>query len=305
MKRELKAKLAGMAVLVCAGLGMLCAGFVHGDDTTAAAQQPAQKDAVQEPQKEFRSSPRMKRFHGIVEQVEPTEKMLTAKYFWGTRRFSLADNCAIALEDKATASLQDLHVGQKIAVRYENANGVLIARAIQQRDMVYHGTVDEIAPDGKSIEIKHGVMVRSFALPENCTVLGKDTKPASLKDLKVGEIVDVTFEERDSNYVARRIEQKFPSFTGTIRALDDTTRTVKARSFGSDKVFRLADGCRIVTANNPKASLRDLRLGERVEFNYEDVDGVLIANRIGHESGTTEAPSMQSTETAKIVSRSQ
>ena len=45
-----------------------------------------------------------------------------------------------------------------------------------------------------------------------------------------------------------------------------------------------SDGCRIVTPENPDAALRDLRIGDRVEFVYEEKAGVLIANRIGHDS---------------------
>jgi hypothetical protein len=79
--------------------------------------------------------------------------------------------------------------------------------------------------------------------------------------------------------------------------LDARTRTVKARSFMTEKKFALADGCRIVVANKPDASLRDLRIGDQVEFSYENADGVLIASRIGRDANLAETESSQ---TAKL-----
>jgi hypothetical protein len=65
----------------------------------------------------------------------------------------------------------------------------------------------------------------------------------------------------------------------------------------SEKKFNLADGCRIVVANKPDASLRDLRIGDKVEFSYEDADGVLVANRIGRDTNLAET---EGSHTAKL-----
>jgi len=228
---------------------------------------------------------RTKQFMGTLAQVNPQEKVLLMETFWSTRPFSVSDTCKVSLEDKPVATLADLHPGQKIRIRYAEAHGVKIAHEIEQQNLVHNGRIEFIDPVNKIIGVERGMVTRKFALPEKINVVVNDNKPGTLEDLKVGQAVTVIFESPgDPPFVARRIEQKNPTFVGTIRLMDATTRTVKARNFFEEKQFRLADDCRIVTSENPDAALRDLRIGDRVEFVYAERAGVLIANRIGHES---------------------
>jgi Cu/Ag efflux protein CusF len=206
-----------------------------------------------------------------------------------TLSFSLSDTCTVTLEDKPVATLADLRPGQQIQIHYENSHGVRIAHEILQQDLVYHGHIESIDVASKTVGIKHGMATRKFTLPEHLAVVVKDNKAGAMGDLKIGQTVDVIYESKNSGYLARRIEQKNPTFVGTIRSMDAATRTVKAKNFFEEKHFRLADGCRIVTTDNPNAGLRDLRIGDRVEFVYEDKGGVLIANRIGPESSQAAA----------------
>jgi len=229
--------------------------------------------------------PTVKLLTGTVTQVSPSDKVLIVDSGWSKRTFSISETCKVSLEDKSAAALADLQPGQKIRIRYAEAHGVRIAHEIEQRNLVHHGRIEFIDVANKTIGVERGMVTRKFRLPEHFTVLVKDGKTGTFDELKVGQAVDVIYETPgEPRYVARRIEQKNPTFVGTIRSMDATTRTVKAKNFFEEKQFRLADGCRIVTTENPKAALRDLRIGDRVEFVYEEKAGVLIANRIGHES---------------------
>lgn len=281
----LKPNLGRAAIILGVVVSLASVGPAFADDTSAVGG----TDSDQTPQS-------LKNSKGIITHVNATEKLVTTESFWSTKTFSLADNCTVSLEDKPEATVANLRPGQKVKVRYLNSHGVLIAHGIQQENQVYHGRVETIDPAIKSIGIKRGAAVRKFSLPENYTVLLKDNKSGTLADLKVGQMVHVIYESLDDEYFARRIEQKNPTFVGTIRSMDATTRTVKAKSVFEEKTFRLADKCRVVTADDSDASLRDLRIGDRVEFVYEDKDGVLVANRIGQESPSAAA---ESSETAK------
>ena len=257
----------GLAAILVMALGFASLAPALADDSTAVTKPKPTK-----------------LFVGTVSQVDANAKVLIAKSFWSTRTFSLSDTCSVSVEDKSAATLADLQPGQKIRIRYEAPHGVRIAHEVRQQNLVFRGHIESIDPANKLVGVKHGVATRKFSLPEHFAVVLHDNKTGGLADLKIGQSVDVIYESQDSRYFARRIEQKNPTFVGTIRSMDAGTRTVKAKSFFDEKQFRLADGCRIVTADNPNAALRDLRIGDRVEFVYEDQAGVLIANRIGQES---------------------
>jgi hypothetical protein len=231
--------------------------------------------------------PAGKLFVGTVSKVHPEERVLMVDSFWSKRTFSVSDTCRVFLEDKPEAALADLVPGQKIRIRYTQTRGVRIAHGIEQQNQVHSGRIEFVDTTNKIIGVERGMVTRRFALPENVAVVVKDDKAGRVADLKVGHLVNVVYETPGKpRYVARRIEQKNPTFVGTIRSLDAATRMVSARSFTEEKQFRLADGCRIVTADNPDAGLRDLRIGDRVEFVYEEKAGVLIANRIGTEESS-------------------
>jgi Cu/Ag efflux protein CusF len=277
----LESNLGRAAIILGMAMSLVSIGPAIADDSSVDG-----TDSGQLP-KSLKSS------SGTISHVNATEKLVTTESFWATKTYSLADNCTVALEDKPEATVADLRPGQKVRVRYLNTHGVLIAHGIHQENQVYRGRVETVDPATKSVGIKRGAAVRKFSLPENYKVLLKDNKSGTLADLKVGQMVNVVYESLDDEYFARRIEQKNPTFVGTIRSMDASTRTVKAKSVFEEKTFRLSDKCRIVTADDSDASLRDLRIGDRVEFVYEDKDGVLVANRVGQESPSAAADSSE------------
>jgi hypothetical protein len=57
----------------------------------------------------------------------------------------------------------------------------------------------------------------------------------------------------------------------------------------SFKKFNLADDCPIVVNGKLNGSWSDLRIGDRVSLNYDNEDGVLVANRVSPMTGTVSA----------------
>jgi Cu/Ag efflux protein CusF len=233
-------------------------------------------------------------FQGHIVNVDEKERSIAVKGALLTRTFNGADDCLVSLEDKPHASWADLHPGQDVMVRFENTHGVRVAHEVIQRNQVTAGVITAIDPARKSMTVKHGAFNREFTLGESCAVVLKDDKSGSWNDLKPGHSVRVTYESPADRRVARRIEQRSAEFIGTIRALDVDARTIRAASLMADRKFNLADGCRIVVDGKSKAEMRDLRIGDKVAFSYEDNAGVLVATRIGRES---EASHVQSAST--------
>jgi Cu/Ag efflux protein CusF len=273
----MKTSLMRMVVMSGVAFSLTCVNPVKGDQPA-----PAQK-AVQ-PEKSFK---------GTVTAVDQKEKTVSAKDFWGTKIFNLGNSYTVSLEDQPTASLADLHPGQKVEISYQNAHGVPVADRIVQHNLVFPGCISAIDPTNRTLTVKHGVYAHVFAAPEDCVVVIKADKSNNLDDLKVGHTVNVVYETVNDSLVARRIEQKSPTFAGTIKAIDAETRTVRAKDMLAEKTFHLADNCQIVTNGKLGGNLGDLRIGERFTFTYEDMDGVLVVNRIGREASASDTESAQ------------
>jgi hypothetical protein len=53
-----------------------------------------------------------------------------------------------------------------------------------------------------------------------------------------------------------------------------------AASLETGKTFHVPDNCRIVTPNDRRATLADLKVGDVVHIRYRDANGTLLADRI-------------------------
>ena len=275
--KQMKTVLMRIPVIAGMAFNLICASPTNGDEPA-----PVQKDKV---------------FNGTVAAIDQKERTVSARDFWGTKTFNVADSCRVSLEDQPAGSLAELRPGQKVEISYENAHGVLVANRIDQHNQVFTGYINAIDPAKRTLAVKHGTFNRDFAVAPDCVVVIKDDDTKTLDDLNVGHTVNVIYESGKDSLLARRIEQKSPTFVGTIKAIDADARTVKARDLLAEKTFHLADGCQIVTGGKLGGSLSDLRIGDRLAFTYEDNDGVLVANRIGRQ---TTAPAVQSAEAAKV-----
>jgi len=254
-------------------LGLAGAGLARGDAQVSATPSENQASKADKPSS----------YKGSVVAVDPQEKTVTVRGGWTTRTFNAGDSCQVTLEDKPQASLADLATGQKVEVWYLKVQGVPVAQEVIQENRSFKGHITALDPGKRTIAVKHGMFTRGFALAEDSAVIVKDDKAGSLEHLRIGDTVTVIYRSENDPLIAHRVEQKNPTFTGTIRAIDARTRTVTARSIMGEKKFHLANGCKIVVNGKTDAGLSDLRIGDRMSVSYEDADGVLVANRIGRE----------------------
>ena len=244
---------------------------------------------------------KLETFKGTLSSVDAKEHTLTVKALLFKKTFNVAENCEMSLEDKQQSTLSDLHAGQKVEVGYEKERGVLIAKEIRQKNEVYKGHITAIDPKARTLVVKAGLLNKDFVIAQDCAVSLKDDIAGSLTDLKIGHMVKVVYEPSNGSLAAQRIEQRDDRFVGTIRAIDAGTRTIKAKNMFTEKKFSLASGCRIVVQGSPDAKLSDLRIGEAIAVSFENVDGVLVADRIGHDNDLP----ITETQTAKIEDRVQ
>ena len=238
-----------------------------------------------------------KTYTGTVISVNPNQSTLKVKGLLFSKNFNLGENCEYVLWNNPEGAITDLRAGEKVKVAYQDANGVLIADRIKQEPMTDQGMVKAIDPAAHTLTLRTGWVDKTIQIPDNCLVTLSGDKTGSLADVQLGYYVTVTYELPHDKPVAREIEQTGTTFTGELTAVNLDNRTVMAKSLLDTDRFHLADNCAIVVNGKPNGHLSDLRIGDQMTFNYEDVNGVKIVNRIANEPVAQETAADRRNET--------
>src|SRR5205823_12955965 len=69
-------------------------------------------------------------FVGTLDAIDASARMVKAKHLVGVKKFNLADNCKIVINGKPNASLSDLRLGQRLALSYDEVDGVNVVTRI-------------------------------------------------------------------------------------------------------------------------------------------------------------------------------
>ncbi len=221
-----------------------------------------------------------KNYTGTVVAVDPKEHTLEVKGMWLSKKFNLGLACDYRLLDKSPGTANDLRPGEKVIVSYQNADGVLVANRVEQQPVRFEGVVQVVDPDNHSMIVRFRRVDKTFHIADECNVVLRDDKSGTLADIRAGNHVMVTYESPDGDVlVARQIAQTSVLFTGTLTAIDLSERTVKAKALFGTKKFIVADNCDIML-NGKTAQLSDLKPNDALVFNYDEINGVNIVNRI-------------------------
>lgn len=263
-----------------AGAAALTAAAVCG----AAAGQPATNATPANPPATAATPERS--YTGTVISVNPQERELRVKaWALSKKTFNLGDNCAYALlfttmqNNHGTAN--DLRPGEKVTVGYEDAHGVLIAERIEQQPVRLEDTVAAIDPGRHILTLHRQGFDKDLRIGDGCIVMLCGQKPGSLANIHPGDHVTVTYELPNGRPTAREIAQTSQTFIGTLTAIDLGEKTVKAKSLFDSKRFKVGDDCAIVINGKLGGKLSDLKPDERLVFNFDEVNGVNVVNRIG------------------------
>lgn len=235
-----------------------------------------------------------KNYTGTVVSVNPAEHTLAVRGFLFSKKFNLGDNCTYVLLEKPAGTIGDLRPGEKVAVKYQDASGVLVADHVKQEPMRYEGMVTAISPENQTLTVHVRGMDKKFQIADNCAVVLRNDKSGTLNDIQVGNHVTVTYETPNDTLMARQIAQTSATFTGTLTAIDLGERTVKAKTLFDTKKFNLADNCAIVLNGKPDGQLSDLRPDEQLVFSYNDVNGVNVVNRIANANAAPQTATAES-----------
>ena len=219
-----------------------------------------------------------KSYTDTVVSVDPKENLLVLDGFFANKTFNLGDKCTYTFADKGAGTIGDLRPGQRVEVVYQEMHDVLVANRVTQEPMNYEGTVKACDPAARTITLRGRGRDKTLSIAADCSVLLRGDKSGTLADIQPGDYVTVTYELPDGKPVASKIAQTSETYTGSVTAIDLDTKTIKAKSMFDTKKFNLGDNCAIVIDGKINGRLSDLQLNDKLTFNYDEINGVNVAN---------------------------
>jgi hypothetical protein len=247
---------------VCAAVLTATAVFCASADQTPAAARPE------------------KSYTGTVASVDPKDNTLEIKGFVLSKKFNLGAACDYVLLDKGAGTVNDLRLGEKVTVSYQDAHDVLIANRVEQQPMRFDGMVAAIDPDKHMLTLHRSVGDKELQIADDCKIVLRDEKPGTFADIHPGNHVTVTYETPSGTATAREIAQTSMEFTGTLTAIDLGEQTLKAKAMFGTKKFNVADNCAIVINGRTDGQLSDLKPNDKLVFSYDEINGINVVNRI-------------------------
>lgn len=73
-------------------------------------------------------------YAGTLTAIDLNERTIKAKQMFGSKKFNLADNCTIVLDQKTEAQMRDLKPGDALVISYEPVNGVNVVNRIARNE---------------------------------------------------------------------------------------------------------------------------------------------------------------------------
>ncbi|HEY3860338.1 MAG TPA: hypothetical protein VGO59_00500 [Verrucomicrobiae bacterium] len=236
-----------------------------------------------------------KSYKGIIKYVNESEHTITVRgslkgLFVLRRTFELGKDCSVTLWDNSSGQVGNLHPGQNVIVSYVNVHGVLAADGVKQQPMRYTGIVKFMDPQSRLLVLRKLGHDKRFALAADCGIVLNGQKKGTMASIEPGDHVEIVYEKPGHEDLARQIAQTSVRFTGAIMAVDLGNRTVTAQGAYGARQFTLAKDCSIVMEGRIDAPMMDLQPGQRLTINYDEVNGVDVATRIGPAEAASAPP---------------
>jgi hypothetical protein len=231
-----------------------------------------------------------KSYTGTIVSVDPKEHTLQVKSFpFSNKKFNLGDACTYTIAGQDSGTAGDLRLGQKVAVSYQDAHGVLVADRVTQQPMRDEGMVKAIDSATQTLTLDQGMTDKKFQLPADCEVTLRGDRAGTIADIQPGNRVLITYEVPDGKPTARQIAQTSETFKGDLTAIDLDQKTMKAKAMFTAKKFNIGDDCVVVINGKPNGKLTDLKPGESLTISYYNINGVNVVGRIAPANGSGSA----------------
>jgi hypothetical protein len=142
---------------------------------------------------------------GKVEAISTSSRTLTLRQLGSSKTFKIPTDCKILVRNGKAASLQDVKVGDKIKVLYDTPGDGLFARQIEQRSSTFTGSVIAIDVTDRTLKAKSALGTKKFLLADGCNIVVKGRLGGELRSFRIGQNVNLSYDEVDGVNVVTRI----------------------------------------------------------------------------------------------------
>jgi hypothetical protein len=164
--------------------------------------------------------------------------------------------------------------------------------SVRAGEQTWTGTITAVNGQEKTLTGKSFLFSKTFNLGDHCAIATVDNREASLTDLRPGEQAKVHYRDVEGVLVADRITAKALHYTGRIKAIDPTAKTVTMEEaalyepFKAPRMFHVATDCKVKLSNGESGTLAALQPGDRIMIIYELPGDSPVAYRIRDEDLT-------------------
>ena len=147
-------------------------------------------------------------FTGEVSAVDGKNHILTVRNHGALKSFSIADNCGVTLNAKASGKLDDIKLGSHVTVIYETPNGRWTARWIEEPSQHFTGTLGAVNLADRTVTASKPLLGdKKFHVGDDCAIVinGKVAGAGRLKDLHPGESCELSYDTVDGVNIVNRI----------------------------------------------------------------------------------------------------
>jgi Cu/Ag efflux protein CusF len=147
-------------------------------------------------------------FMGEVSSIDGKNRTITVRHHGALKSFSIADNCGVTLNAKASGKLDDIKPGSHVTVIYETPNGRWTARWIEEPSQHFTGTLGAINLVDRTVTAGKPLLGdKKFHVGDDCAIVinGKVAGAGHLKDLHSGENCEMSYDTVDGVNIVNRI----------------------------------------------------------------------------------------------------
>ncbi|NLP37425.1 MAG: S-layer homology domain-containing protein [Firmicutes bacterium] len=201
---------------------------------------------------------------GEIEQIDSQRAIITVKTDAGRKNYKI-DNALIRILGVTNARIRDLEVGQQVVL-------TLVEGSVDRVDVITTkiSTVTTIETTANRIGIKDGSSTARYYVYPDTTIVISGIKNPSLRDLKTGDTVKLTF-------VGRELQQikLVPARFGTITSLSLLASRIVVQTNSGAETISINDNVTVYSADGKKLTVNSLKENDFVRILATD-EGIII-----------------------------
>lgn len=199
------------------------------------------------------------KIQGEIEQIDSQRAIITVKTDSGRKNYKV-DNALIRILGVTNARLRDLEVGQQVVI-------TLVEGSVDRVDVITTkiSTLSSIETSANRIGIKDGATTARYYVYPDTAIILKGVKNPSLRDLKVGDTVKLTFVGRELQQI-----EVIPAHFGTITSVSQLAGRIVVQTNSGPVTISLNNQVNVYSDTNKKISVSSLKENDFVKIIMTD-----------------------------------